>query len=233
MTHFPVHLNSILAVDCVIFGFDAGILKVLLIERSEEPYKDWFALPGHLVKSADVSIDDAAKRILYELTGLEGIYMQQFHAFGELNRHPQGMVVTIAYFALIKLNAAKPLKPVTDYAKNASWVSVNDLPELAFDHHRIFEKAMDKIKHKIAFEPIAFEMLPEKFTLTQLQGLYEEILGKKLDKRNFRKKILAYDILKELNEKQKGVAFRAAKLYKLDKRKYSRYFGNELSFTKD
>ena len=232
MTYLPIYLNSIFSVDCVIFGFDEGELKILLIERNEEPYKDWFALPGHLVNSKDVSIDDAARRILYELTGLTGIYMEQFHTFGELNRHPKGRIITVAYFAMIRINGIKDLKPVTSYAKSAKWVSIKDLPELAFDHKLIFEKGFDKIKSKIAYEPIAFELLPEKFTLTQLQNLYEVILNKKLDKRNFRKKILAYDILKELDEKQKGVSYRAAKLYKFDRRKFSKYFKNELTFTK-
>lgn len=203
-----------------------------MIEKNEEPYKDWFALPGHLVNK-DESIDAAAERILYELTGLKGIYMEQFYTFGELGRHPQGRIITVAYFAMIRLQGNKELQPITNSAKKASWVSIKDIPELAFDHQQIFEKGFEKIKNKISYQPLAFELLPEKFTLTQLQNLYEVILNKKLDKRNFRKKILAYDILKELDEKQKGVSYRAAKLYKFDRRKYSKYFQNELSFSKD
>jgi 8-oxo-dGTP diphosphatase len=221
LTYLPIYFNSVFSADCVIFGFDGGELKILLIQRNEEPFKDWFALPGNIVNN-DESLDAAAERILYELTGLKDIYMQQFYTFGDVKRHPKGRVITVAYFAMIRLNGQNDLTPVTTFAKNASWVSVKDLPELAYDHNLIFEKGFEKIKSKISYQPIAFELLPEKFTLTQLQSLYEIILNKKLDKRNFRKKILAYNILKELDEKQKGVSYRAAKLYKFDRRKYTK-----------
>ena len=223
--------DSVFSIDCVIFGLDEGELKILLIERNEEPLKDWWALPGYLVER-DESLDYAAERILYELTGLRDIYMDQFYTFGDVNRHPQGRVVTVAYYAMIRLNGSKDLKPVTNYARKAVWIPVNDLPNLAFDHGKIFGKGFEKIRNKISYQPIAFELLPEKFTLTQLQHLYEIILNKKLDKRNFRKKMLNYGILKGLDEKQKGVSYRAAKLYKFDKRKYSRLFQKELSFGK-
>ena len=183
--------DSVFSVDCVIFGFDKGELKVLLIERNEEPFKDCLALPGYLVEQNE-SIDFAANRILYELTGLKDIFMEQFYTFGEVNRHPQGRVITVAYYAILRLNASKELKPITNYAKKAFWHPVANLPELAFDHSEIFAKALQKIKRKITYQPIAFELLPEKFTLSQLQMLYELILNKKLDKRNFRKKMLNY-----------------------------------------
>ncbi len=218
--------DSVFSVDCVIFGFDAGELKVLLIERNEEPFKDWLALPGYIV-GQDESIDAAAERILYELTGLRDLHMQQFHTFGEVNRHPQGRVITVAYYALIRINGQKELRPVTQYARKAFWRSVKDLPKLAFDHTDLFTTGFNKIKRRLYYQPIAFELLPEKFTLTQLQTLYEAILDKKLDKRNFRKKMLSYGFLKELDEKQKGVSYRAAKLYKFDKRKYAKIFNNE------
>jgi len=212
----------------VIFGFEAGELKVLLIERNEEPFKDWYALPGNIV-GPDESVDAAAQRILYELTGLHDLPMRQFHTFGEVNRHPQGRVVTIAYFALIRIGGQKDLMPITQYARKAFWHPVNDLPTLAFDHTDIFKRAFKKIRAKLNYEPIAFELLPEKFTLTQLQSLYEAVLSKQLDKRNFRKKMLSYGFLKELAEKQKGVSYRAAKLYKFDRRKYAKIFQNELA----
>jgi 8-oxo-dGTP diphosphatase len=221
------HFDSVFSTDCVIFGFEAGELKVLLIERNEEPFKDWYALPGYIVEQ-DESLDDAAARILYELTGLRDLHMRQFHTFGEVNRHPQGRVVTIAYFALIRITGQKELMPVTQYARKAFWHPVNDLPTLAFDHTEIFKRAFKKIRAKLNYEPIAFELLPEKFTLTQLQMLYEAVLDKKLDKRNFRKKMLSYGFLKELAEKQKGVSYRAAKLYKFDRRKYAKIFQGEL-----
>ncbi len=225
------HLQSIFTADCVIFGFEEGELKVLLIERNEYPFKGWWALPGFFVEHSE-TIDDAVKRILYEHTGLRGIYMEQLYTFGDLQRHPQGRVITVAYYAMLRLDETIIPHPVTDYVRQAVWHSLKELPELAFDHQNIIEKSIHKIRKKISYSPIAFELLPEKFTLTQLQQLYEAIWDKKLDKRNFRKKMLNYDILKELDEKQMGVAYRAAKLYKFDKRKYARVFQNELRFSR-
>ena len=221
--------NSAVSIDCVLFGFDGGELKILLIERNEEPFKDWWALPGNLVGETE-SVDQSASRILYELTGLADIYMEQYYTFGEVNRHPQGRVISVAYYAMFRLGGEKALKPLTSYAKNAQWINIKELPKLAFDHQHIFNKGLEKIKRRIKHLPIAFELLPEKFTLTQVQNVYELILGKKLDKRNFRKKILSFGVLKELKEKQKGVSFRAATLYKFDKRKYAKLFGKEISF---
>lgn len=221
--------NSAVSIDCVLFGFDGGELKILLIERNEDPFKDWWALPGNLVGETE-SLDQSASRILHELTGLSNIYMEQYYTFGEVDRHPQGRVITVAYYAMLRLGGDKALKPLTSYAKKAQWVNVRELPKLAFDHQHIFDKGLEKIKRRIKHLPIAFELLPEKFTLTQVQNVYELILGKKLDKRNFRKKILSFGVLKELDEKQKGVSFRAATLYKFDKRKYAKLFGKEISF---
>lgn len=221
--------NSAVSIDCVLFGFDNGELKILLIERNEEPFKDWWALPGNLIGESE-SVEQSASRILHELTGLSDIYMEQYYTFGEVNRHPQGRVITVAYYAMLRLGGDKALKPLTTYAKRAQWVNVKELPKLGFDHQHIFDKGLEKIKRRIKHLPIAFELLPEKFTLTQVQNVYELILGKKLDKRNFRKKILSFGVLKELDEKQKGVSFRAATLYKFDKRKYAKLFGKEISF---
>jgi len=221
--------NSAVSIDCVLFGFDNGELKILLIERNEEPFKDWWALPGNLVNENE-SVDQSALRILHELTGLSNIYMEQYYTFGEVHRHPQGRVISVAYYAMLRLGGDKALKPLTTYAKRAQWINVKELPKLAFDHQHIFDKGLEKIKRRIKHLPIAFELLPEKFTLTQVQNVYELILGKKLDKRNFRKKILSFGVLKELNEKQKGVSFRAATLYRFDKRKYAKLFGKEISF---
>jgi 8-oxo-dGTP diphosphatase len=220
--------DSVFSIDCLIFGFEAGELKILLIERNEEPFKGSFALPGYFVKQEE-SLDDAAERILYELTGLRDLPMQQFHTFGDVNRHPQGRVITVAYYALIRIAGQKEVRPITQYARKAFWHSVNDLPKLAFDHSEIFNTGFNKIRRRLNYQPIAFDLLPEKFTLTQLQSLYETILNKKLDKRNFRKKMLSYGFLKELVEKQKGVSYRAAKLYKFDRRKYYKIFQNDMS----
>ena len=221
--------NSAVSIDCVLFGFDGGELKILLIERNEDPFKDWWALPGNIVR-VDESLDQSASRILYELTGLRGIYMEQYYAFGEVDRHPQGRVISVAYYAMLRLGGDKPVKPQVSFAKKAQWTNVAELPQLAFDHLHILNKGLEKIKRRITHLPLAFELLPEKFTLTQVQSVYELILGKKLDKRNFRKKILSFGVLKELDEKQRGVSFRAATLYKFDKRKYNKLFGKEISF---
>jgi 8-oxo-dGTP diphosphatase len=223
--------DSVFSVDCVIFGFEAGELKILLIERNEEPFKDWLALPGYIVGQEE-SIDDAAERILYELTGLRDLHMKQFHTFGEVNRHPQGRVITVAYYALIRLNGQKELRPVTQFARKAFWHPVNELPKLAFDHTEIFETGFNNIKRRLDYQPIAFELLPEKFTLTQLQSVYEAVENRKLDKRNFRKKMLSFGFLKELDEKEKGVSYRAAKLYKFDKRRYVKVFHNDIDIDK-
>lgn len=229
MKEFLPQYSSAVSIDCVLFGFDGGELKILLIERNEEPFKDWWALPGNLVAENE-SLDQSASRILHELTGLSNIYMEQYYTFGEVGRHPQGRVITVAYYAILRLGGDKALKPLTNYAKNAQWINVQELPKLAFDHQHIFDKGLEKIKRRIKHLPIAFELLPEKLTLTQVQNVYELILGKKLDKRNFRKKILSFGVLRELDEKQKGVSFRAATLYKFDRRKYAKLFGKAISF---
>lgn len=225
------HLQSTFTADCVIFGFEEGELKVLLVERNEYPYKDWWALPGFFVEHSE-TIDNAVERILYEHTGLRNIFMEQLYTFGDLKRHPQGRVITVAYYALLRLKGQSTLKPHSNYVRQAVWHPVENLPELAFDHANIIARSLEKIRQKIKYTPIAFELLPEKFTLTQLQKVYEAIIGVALDKRNFRKKMLNYNFLKELDEKQEGVSYRAAKLYKFDKRKYAKIFQNDLSFKK-
>jgi len=225
------HLQSIFTADCVIFSFIEGEIKVLLVERNEFPYAGYWALPGFFVGNSE-TIDSAVERILYEHTGLRNIFMEQLYTFGDLKRHPQGRIITVAYYAMLRHKDQATLKPHSDYVRQAVWHPLANLPELAFDHAHIIEKSLEKIRRRIKHTPIAFELLPEKFTLTQLQKVYEAIWGYKLDKRNFRKKMLNYNILKELDEKEKGVSYRAAKLYKLDKRRYAKAFQNELSFNK-
>lgn len=211
-------LHSDFSVDCVIFGFDQGELKILLIERNKSPFSGWKAIPGNLVLDNE-DLDDAAQRILYELTGLDNIYMEQFHTFGKTDRHPQGRIITVAYYSIIK-RTDEGLHPITSFAKKALWWPANTIPKLAFDHNEIATKALELIRHKINFEPLAFELLPSRFTLTELQHVYESIGQKSIDKRNFRKKMLAYGFLQEFAKKQTGVSHRAAKLYKFNKKKY-------------
>ncbi len=206
-----------LTVDCIIFGLGENSLKVLLIERADEPFKGMWALPGGFV-DMDETIDDAARRELEEETGIKGMFMEQLYTFGDVNRDPRGRVVSVAYYALVNLSEYN-VQPGSD-ARRAEWHEVNQLPPLAFDHALIFETALKRLKGKVRYQPIGFELLPEKFALSQLQRVYELILNKELDKRNFRKKILGMGLLIELPERQKGVSHRAAKLYKFDKAKY-------------
>ena len=211
------HARPSVTTDCVIFGFDEADLKVLLIERGIEPYKNKWALPGGFVKM-DETADEGAKRELFEETSIKNVFIEQLYTFSDVERDPRGRVISIAYFALINLNNFKI--QAGDDAKNAKWFPVSELPTLAFDHEKIFRTALYRLKGKIRYQPIGFELLPEKFTLTDLQHLYEVVLEISLDKRNFRKKIQKLDLLLELDEKQKNVAHKAARFYKFDKIKY-------------
>jgi 8-oxo-dGTP diphosphatase len=206
-----------LTVDCIIFGLDKESLKVLLIERADEPYKHHWALPGGFVEM-DESIERAAQRELEEETGLKDMFMEQLYTFGTPNRDPRGRVISVAYFALVKMESCKIM--AGSDARKVEWQSINSLPPLAFDHAEIFAKAFERLKNKVRYQPIGFELLPEKFTLGELQTMYEAILNQTLDKRNFRKKILSTNLLKDVQERQKGVPHRAAKLFQFDKEAY-------------
>lgn len=206
-----------LTTDCVIFGFDETDLKVLLIQRGIEPYKGSWALPGGFVHM-DENTEEGAKRELYEETGLKDIFIEQLYTFSDINRDPRGRVISVAYYALVSLH--KNLPKAGDDANKAEWFSIHDIPSLAFDHEKILRVAFYRLKGKIRYQPIGFELLPEKFTFTELQHLYEIILETPIDKRNFRKKIMKMDLLIELDEKQQGVAHKAASFYKFDKTKY-------------
>ena len=216
-----------LTVDCVVFGFDEGELKVLLIERDLEPFAGAWALPGGFVH-VDETVDDAARRELREETGLSDVFLEQLYTFGELDRDPRERVVSVAYYALVALSRHTP-KAATD-ARNAAWFCVSDLPTLAFDHDRILAMAVQRLKGKVRYQPIGFELLEEKFTLSQLQHLYEAILERPLDKRNFRKKILGMDLLVETNEIEQDVSHRAARLYRFDEAKYRRWVKKGFNF---
>lgn len=211
---------SYFTIDCVIFTFHEGKLKVLLNERNQYPYKDWWALPGFFVGQYE-EMEEAVNRILYELTGLQDIYMDQLAAFAGVKRHPEGRILTVAYYARVKYeDVGDKVKPVTDYMKEARWFAVDELPELAFDHQEIMDKSREALQLKIRHTPVAFELLPKKFTLTQLQQVHEEILQETLDKRNFRKKVSGFSYIKELDEFQQGVSYRAARLYQFDREKF-------------
>jgi len=216
-----------LTVDCVVFGLDDKSLKVLLIQRGLDPFKGKWAIPGGFVQ-ANESLEDAALRELKEETGIEKVFLEQLYTFGDVRRDPRGRVVTVAYYALVNLKE-HDIAVTTDAAK-AAWFQIDDMPPLVFDHEQIFETSLKKLRGKVQYEPIGFELLPEKFTLTQLQKLYEMILEKNLDKRNFRKKILAMDLLIDLDAVQEDVAHRAARLYKFDEKKYKQLKKQGFSF---
>lgn len=207
-----------LTVDCVVFGLDEQEkLKIMLIKRNLPPYKGEWALPGGFVRMSE-SLEAAARRELQEETGIENLFLEQLYTFGEVDRDPRDRVVTVAYYALVNLWEHR-IYATTD-ASDAAWFPVSEMPPLAFDHSKIVQMALARLKGKVRYEPIGFELLPKKFTLSQLQKLYETILEKKLDKRNFRKKILSMNLLVELNEVQTNVAHRAARLYQFDEQKY-------------
>lgn len=211
------HARPALAVDCVVFGLDDAGLQILLIQRGLEPFQGKWALPGGFVH-LDETIDEAARRELEEETGLEKVYLEQLFTVGTLDRDPRERVVTVAYYALVKLSDHR-VKAATD-AREAAWFSVADLPSLAFDHEEIVQKALERLKGKVRYQPIGFELLPPRFTLTQLQRLYETVLERELDKRNFRKKVLGMGFLEETDEVEQDVAHRAARLYRFDKKRY-------------
>lgn len=207
-----------LTVDCVIFGLDEdNLLKIMLIRRNLPPFKGRWALPGGFVRLGE-SLEAAARRELQEETGIENLFLEQLYTFGEIGRDPRERVVTVAYYALVNLWEHR-IYPTTD-ADDARWFPVSCRPPLAFDHDHIVKVALQRLKGKVRYEPIGFELLPRKFTLSQLQKLYETILEQELDKRNFRKKILKMDLLIPLDETQVNVPHRAARLYEFDEQKY-------------
>ena len=205
-----------LAVDCAVFGLDES-LKVLLIERGLDPFKGSWALPGGFVEM-DESLDQAARRELEEETSLKNVFLEQLYTFSQPDRDPRDRVVSVGYFALVRLSDHR-LQAATD-AIDARWFDVQKLPKLAFDHAKILKMAKERLQGKVRYQPIGFELLPKKFTLRQLQQLYEVVLERELDKRNFRKKILSMGILTELDEVESGVAHRAARLYRFNKTNY-------------
>ncbi len=208
----------LLAIDCIIFGFDGRHLKGLVIKRRFEPQKDKWSLMGGFVKENE-SVNDAAVRILDELTGLGNIYMEQLFCFGDAHRDPGGRVVSIAYFALINID---------DYpdellqTHNARWIELGKMPKLIFDHKQMMKLAQERLRQKVANHPVGFELLPGKFTLPQLQSLYEAIYETPLDKRNFTRKILSLGILNKLKEKERESSKKGAFYYTFDKAKYKK-----------
>lgn len=201
--------------DCVIFGFDGGKLKVLLVERGLEPYKGRWAFPGGFVK-IDESCEEGALRELEEETALKGTYVQQFHTYSDPNRDPRERVITVAFFALVRIQEVE----AGDDANKAQWFVIDEVPQLAFDHDVILRDALKRLRERIHFQPIGFELLPEKFTMRQLQNLYEAILDVHFDRGNFSKKMLHFNILTPLDETIRPTPKREARLYRFNKESY-------------
>lgn len=212
--------NIQVTVDAIVFGYEKteGV-SVLLIKRKYEPFKDSWALPGGFVQEAE-SLENAVKRELQEETGIKVNYLEQLYTFGAPDRDPRQRIISIAYFALVKTALFMELKADTD-ASSVQWFPINNLPKLAFDHKNIVEKAIERIRVKVRYEPIGFELLDKKFSFADLEKLYMSLLGRDIDRRNFRKKILSLQILDELDEwaKTEG-AGRPGKMFRFNKVTY-------------
>lgn len=226
MTNNTTETKMLLAVDCIIFGFDGENLKILLIKRGFEPEKDKWSLMGGFIKTGE-SLDEAANKILLQLTGLEGVYLEQLYAFGNPSRDPDERIVSVAYFALIDIH--KYETQLSD-RYHAEWFLVNEMPALIFDHGQMVEIAKQKIRYKAALHPLLFELLPKKFTIPQLQSLYEGVYNTKIDNRNFIRKLTSTGLLIKLEEKDKSNSKKGAFYFKLDKKKYKAKFQAFLNF---
>ena len=211
------HSKVWLSVDCIIFGFDEGKLKILIGRRKMDPGRGEWSLYGGFVAS-DESVDDAATRTLYELTGLRNLFMRQVGAFGNVDRDPGERVVSIAYYALINV---KDYDDDLRIKHGVEWIDINDIPQLYSDHHEMVRKARKMMKQKLSQEPVGFRLLPSLFTLTQLQRLYEAVNGEELDKRNFRKRIKDMDFIEKTDLIDKTGSKRGAYLYRFNKRAYN------------
>ena len=215
-TYYNINPRFYVSVDCIIFGFDKGSLKLLLLKRNFEPAKGSWSLMGGFVQDGE-SVDDAAKRVLAELTGLENVYMEQVGTFGEVDRDPGERVISVAYYALININ---------EYDRNlvqqhnAHWAEINEIPPLGFDHPQMVKQARIMLQKKASSEPIGFNLLPSLFTLFQLQSLYEAIYGEPLDKRNFRKRVADLNYIEKTDKIDKTGSKRGAALYKFNENAY-------------
>jgi len=220
------HDRILLAVDCIIFGFDGKVLKALCIKRGFEPELGKWSLMGGFVNEHE-NVDDAATRILEQLTGMTDIYMEQLFCFGDVNRDAAGRVVSIAYFSLI--NIAEYNEQLQS-SHEARWFDLRQVPDLIFDHDQMLSKAKERLREKVATHPIGFALLPGKFTLPLLQNLYEAIYDGPIDKRNFTRKILSLGILNKLNEKEKESSRKGAYYYVFDRDKYNQLEHDGMKF---
>lgn len=225
---YSKHPKHFLAVDCIIFGYDITEkeLKLLLIKRSFEPAKGQWSLSGGFVQEGE-GLDEAANRVLCSLTGFSDLYMEQLYTYGEVDRDPGDRVISTAYFSLIGIHEID--KEIRE-KYGAHWRSISTLPELIFDHRRMVDRALKELVEKVKVHPVGFELLPEKFTLAQLQNLYEAIYQKSIDKRNFRKKILSMNLLEKQEDKERETSKKGAWYYRFNKEKYGEFTSNGFFF---
>lgn len=219
--HYQIDLQEFfsfgMSVDCAVFGYSREGLKVLIIKRGAEPFKDFWAIPGDLVYPNE-DLEAAVQRVLKALTGISNLYMDQASTFGEVNRHPLGRVITVGYFSLINIDQYNLI--ANSWASQAQWVPINEIPELAFDHIKIIESSLTRLRKRMRIQPIGFNLLPKKFTLNDIQKLYEDLLGAEFDRANFRKKIQKMKLLQALDELETNVPHRPAKLFKFNQNRY-------------
>lgn len=206
-----------LSVDAVVFGYEEGNISVLLIKRKYDPFKGQWAIPGGFVIN-DESLEDAVERELFEETGIKINYLEQLYTFGKPERDPRGRVVSVAYFGLVRPDAFK-IYASTD-AEQVQWFNINELPQLSFDHKNILKTAIERLQGKITYEPIGFELLDKKFPFSDLEKLYTTLLGRDIDRRNFRKKIISLNVLDELDEKISKGSGRPANLFQFNQKRY-------------
>lgn len=229
MTQYEHTTRLLVATDCIIFGFDGEEMKLLVIKRNFEPQKGKWSLLGGFVND-DEDLVHGAERILYDLTGLTNIYVEQLGTFGEVNRDPVERTISVMFFALININDHDE---AAVKAHSAHWMSLKLKPKLIFDHDKMVEKALEHLRYKAALHPLGFELLPEKFSIPQLQKLYEAIYDMKLDRRNFSRKILSTKLLIDTGEKNEQSTTKKAILYKLDKVRYADKFNSFWHFMPD
>jgi len=224
--YYEVHDKMYIGTDCIIFGFDNGVLKLLIFKRRIEPNIGEYSLIGSFVKLEE-SISNAASRVLHEITGLQNVFMEELKTYNAVERDPGFRCVSVGQYALIRID---------DYDKNlvekhgAMWYTFDELPDLVFDHNQMVEDAMTRLRRKAKYQPIGLELLPEKFTLPQLQSLYEAIYQRKMDSRNFRKKVLSFGVLIKLEEKDKTSSRKGAFYYKFDYEKYKELLAQGIYF---
>lgn len=220
MTKYQKQTRLLAAVDCIIFGFDGQKLKILLIQRDFEPEKNNWSLMGGFIQPTE-SADEAAVRILKKLTGLDGVYLEQLHAFSEPQRDPIERTISVAYFALIDSNQYE--KQISD-EYHPEWFPLDNMPDLIFDHKQMVTMAREKLRYKASLHPILFELLPPKFTLPLLQSLFQDVFETTFDTRNFSRKLMSTNLLQKQKEKDKENSKKGAFYYKLDKKHYKKNF---------